>query len=344
MVGPDAGGALRGLARTLARPGRHRRRRRGRARSRRPHGVAASIVVVTGLGDQRRSVRPRDAAPRGRRRRARAGRRGKVVLALPAADRRPQVEAVARARCSARTRSTTTAVARPTSAKPARALGRARDRTGRRREGRAGRARAGGASSPTRRPCPRPGQHPAERADPGRRSPSRRAAGARRPGSTVTVLDEKALRKGGYGGILGVGQGSANPPRLVRLAYRHPKATRAPRARRQGHHLRLRRHLHQAGGRHGGDEDRHGRRRRGARAADSRSPRSACRSTSPAGCRWPRTCRRGGAQRPSDVLTHVRRPHRRGAQHRRRGPARPRRRARRARPRTSRTRSSTSRP
>ena len=41
---------------------------------------------------------------------------------------------------------------------------------------------------------------------------------------TVEVLDEKALAKGGYGGILGIGQGSAKPPRLVRLAYRHPKA------------------------------------------------------------------------------------------------------------------------
>ncbi len=35
----------------------------------------------------------------------------------------------------------------------------------------------------------------------------------------VDVLDEKALRRGRYGGILGVGQGSANPPRLVRIAY-----------------------------------------------------------------------------------------------------------------------------
>ncbi len=43
-------------------------------------------------------------------------------------------------------------------------------------------------------------------------------------GVEVEVLDEKALRKGGYGGILAVGQGSVNPPRLVRLAYRHPRA------------------------------------------------------------------------------------------------------------------------
>ena len=40
----------------------------------------------------------------------------------------------------------------------------------------------------------------------------------------IEVLDEKQLKKGGYGGILGVGQGSINPPRLVRIAYRHPKA------------------------------------------------------------------------------------------------------------------------
>jgi leucyl aminopeptidase len=39
-------------------------------------------------------------------------------------------------------------------------------------------------------------------------------------------MDEKALRKGGYGGILGVGQGSANPPRLVRIGYTHPRAKR----------------------------------------------------------------------------------------------------------------------
>jgi leucyl aminopeptidase len=45
-------------------------------------------------------------------------------------------------------------------------------------------------------------------------------------GLSVQVLDEKALVEGGYGGIAGVGQGSVNPPRLVRLAYSHPEATR----------------------------------------------------------------------------------------------------------------------
>ncbi|WP_433167758.1 leucyl aminopeptidase [Kribbella sp. CA-247076] len=38
-------------------------------------------------------------------------------------------------------------------------------------------------------------------------------------GVKVEVMDEKALAKGGYGGILGVGQGSANPPRLIRISY-----------------------------------------------------------------------------------------------------------------------------
>ncbi|WP_327086109.1 leucyl aminopeptidase [Nonomuraea sp. NBC_01738] len=45
-------------------------------------------------------------------------------------------------------------------------------------------------------------------------------------GLTVEVLDEKQLKDGGYGGIVGVGQGSANPPRLVRLSYTHPEAAK----------------------------------------------------------------------------------------------------------------------
>lgn len=36
---------------------------------------------------------------------------------------------------------------------------------------------------------------------------------------SVTVLDEEALRDGGYGGILGVGQGSSRGPRLVKVEY-----------------------------------------------------------------------------------------------------------------------------
>jgi leucyl aminopeptidase len=47
---------------------------------------------------------------------------------------------------------------------------------------------------------------------------------AKEYGLDVEVLDEKALAKGSFGGILGVGRGSANPPRLVRVAYTHPEA------------------------------------------------------------------------------------------------------------------------
>jgi len=39
-------------------------------------------------------------------------------------------------------------------------------------------------------------------------------------GLEVEVLDDKALHKGGYGGVIGVGQGSSRPPRLVRLIHR----------------------------------------------------------------------------------------------------------------------------
>jgi leucyl aminopeptidase len=43
----------------------------------------------------------------------------------------------------------------------------------------------------------------------------------------ISVLDEKALVAGGYGGLVGVGQGSVRPPRLVRVAYApaKPRAT-----------------------------------------------------------------------------------------------------------------------
>ncbi|AQA25109.1 cytosol aminopeptidase family, N-terminal domain protein [Rhodococcus sp. MTM3W5.2] len=39
-------------------------------------------------------------------------------------------------------------------------------------------------------------------------------------GLEVEILDEKALEKGGFGGILGVGKGSSRQPRLVRLTHK----------------------------------------------------------------------------------------------------------------------------
>ncbi|HEU4362215.1 MAG TPA: leucyl aminopeptidase [Mycobacterium sp.] len=45
-------------------------------------------------------------------------------------------------------------------------------------------------------------------------------------GLDVEVLGEQALAKAGYGGVIGVGQGSSRPPRLVRLTYR-PRGAKA---------------------------------------------------------------------------------------------------------------------
>jgi leucyl aminopeptidase len=42
---------------------------------------------------------------------------------------------------------------------------------------------------------------------------------------SVSILDEKDLLAGGYGGILAVGQGSARPPRLIRMSYQPEGAT-----------------------------------------------------------------------------------------------------------------------
>ena len=43
-------------------------------------------------------------------------------------------------------------------------------------------------------------------------------------GLTVDVLDEKALRKAGFGGVLAVGGGSSRPPRVVRMRHAPGKA------------------------------------------------------------------------------------------------------------------------
>jgi leucyl aminopeptidase len=41
---------------------------------------------------------------------------------------------------------------------------------------------------------------------------------------TVTVLGPDELREGGFGGVLAVGSGSASPPRVIVVSYRHPDA------------------------------------------------------------------------------------------------------------------------
>ncbi len=45
---------------------------------------------------------------------------------------------------------------------------------------------------------------------------------------TISVLDEKDLAEGGFGGIVGVGQGSSRPPRIVTMTYRPARSRKAP--------------------------------------------------------------------------------------------------------------------
>ncbi|WP_024876110.1 leucyl aminopeptidase [Saccharomonospora piscinae] len=54
---------------------------------------------------------------------------------------------------------------------------------------------------------------------------ARELAGAE--GLDIEVLDEKALKRKGFGGILGVGGGSSRQPRLLRVAYRGAKAKKS---------------------------------------------------------------------------------------------------------------------
>lgn len=45
------------------------------------------------------------------------------------------------------------------------------------------------------------------------------SAGGEKAGLKISILNEKQLKAQGFGGIIGVGQGSANPPRLVHISY-----------------------------------------------------------------------------------------------------------------------------
>jgi leucyl aminopeptidase len=51
-------------------------------------------------------------------------------------------------------------------------------------------------------------------------------------GLSVEILDDKALAKNGYGGIVGVGKGSSRPPRLVRLTHKGAKTRGKNRAKK----------------------------------------------------------------------------------------------------------------
>ena len=68
---------------------------------------------------------------------------------------------------------------------------------------------------------------------------------AKEVGLTCKVWSEAELKQGGFGGILGVGAGSVNPPRMIELRYTGAGTRDADRAHRQGHRVRLRRPVDQ---------------------------------------------------------------------------------------------------
>ena len=111
-------------------------------------------------------------------------------------------------------------------------------------------------------------------------------------GVEVKVLGVKEMTKLGMGALLGVGQGSVREPaRHHAWNIAADEASSADRLCRQGRHLRHRRHLDQAGRRHGRHEVGHGRRRRRhrpdarARRAQGQGQRGRHRRA------WSRTCR-----------------------------------------------------
>ena len=78
-----------------------------------------------------------------------------------------------------------------------------------------------------------------------------RQAMAKQVGLASKVWSEAELKRGGFGGIIGVGQGSVNPPRLIELRYEGGGKQAPDRAHRQGHRVRLGRPVDQGRDRHG---------------------------------------------------------------------------------------------
>ena len=241
-----------------------RRRWSRRRAGRRPRGKAGSVTTIPGAGSvtAERVVVGRARSAPSRRRMAGGGRRRRaaerVRKAAGAASRavagRDKVVSTLslRSTCAAAAEGHLLGayrVRRPTRSRrsaPVR-VGRA-DRAGGRRQG--GQGGGPGRAVVTAEAVAfarRPGQLGAQR--PATRPSSRRAASAaaRDGRADVEVLDEKALAEGGYGGILA-------RRRRVRAGRRGwcgvsvspAQSGDVGRAGRQGHHLRLRRHLDQA--------------------------------------------------------------------------------------------------
>ncbi len=86
---------------------------------------------------------------------------------------------------------------------------------------------------------------------------------APRSGLECEVLEREQMEKLGMGALLGVAQGSAEPPALIVIRYKPAsgeiEGPSGPGGK--GRDVRYRRHLDQARRRHGEDEVRHERRR-----------------------------------------------------------------------------------
>ncbi len=183
-------------------------------------GLAAPLIVAVGLGTPDAEVQPSaEALRRGAGAAVRAltaTKAGSVAVALPAADD-AQVEAVALGALLGRYTFTRYRAGENASAPDLTVLTSAAGA-----EQAAARARVlAAAMSLTRDMVNTSPSHlyPETFAE-----QAAQVAGA--AGLDFEVLDEQALADGGYGGITGVGQGSSRPPRLVRLAYKHPDATK----------------------------------------------------------------------------------------------------------------------
>ena len=243
--------ALDEPARTLAarRPTRSASSARS-ARSPRPsssEGERPRRLLLVGLGAERTP----GAMPRAGRRRA--DRAAADLGRDPAGHRprRPQTRrrAAAAARASARAR----AAGATTSTAPSSAASRSRRSTkwsivgageGAEAEWAQSMRPCSTASTLTRDLVTEPRQHHLSRKL--RRALPR--GDGRASASSSRCSTRRRWRKLGMGALLGVAQGSVRPPRLLVDALERRQARReAGRLRRQGHHLRHRRHLDQAG-------------------------------------------------------------------------------------------------
>ncbi len=119
------------------------------------------------------------------------------------------------------------------------------------------------------------------------------AAMASEQGLECEVLDRAAMEKLGMGALLGVAQGSAEPPALIVIRYRPENAAVSSPSRTGGKrgHIRYRRHLHQALRGHGENEVRHVRRRCHDRRHAGHRPAEARHRASPPSFPASRTCR-----------------------------------------------------